>query len=393
MRKLLLLISLCFLTLQAKAQGVSLTGYVKDMQGVYYLENAIHLSNGNSLQWTTYNQLNNRVNIDWEITEPFHINVGLRNRIFFGKMLGSIPEYIDLFEKDKGFLDLSINLIEGNKWFLNSSLDRLYIDYTIGKCQLKAGRQRINWGIDLIWNPNDLFNAFSYIDFDYQERSGSDAILFTWYTSDNSSLDIACKVDHNKESTIAARYLFNIKDYDIQFIAGKYMKDLAAGMGWSGNIGPLSFRGEGTVFTPYNNDNTDSSGTSAAFTFSFDYTTKSSLYLQTAFLFNSGGTRKQTTGISLLDPDRNLDAKHLSLGKYEIFGQISYPVNPVLTLGISGMYNPSDNSCYIGPSLTLSLGDNFDFMLDSQLLIGNEGSEYGTYGKTFAGFGRVKWSF
>ncbi|MDD3035024.1 MAG: hypothetical protein PHT25_10570 [Bacteroidales bacterium] len=392
MRKRLLLILFYFLTIPAFAQKVSVTGYLKDMQGVYYLEKAIPLPGGDSLQWTTYNQLHNRLNIDLELAESFHINVGLRNRILFGKMLGSIPQYIDMFEDDNGFLDLSVNILEGNKWFFNSSLDRLYIDYTIGKFQLKIGRQRINWGIDLIWNPNDLFNAFSYIDFDYPERSGSDAILLTWYTSENSSLDIACKIDHNKESTIAARYLFNIEDYDIQFIVGKFMKDIVAGMGWSGNIGPLSFRGEGTVFIPYS-DNPDTSGTSAAITFSFDYTTKSSIYLQAAFLFNSSGTNKQTTGISLLDPNRNLDARHLSLGKYEIFGQISYPVNPILTLGVSGIYNPSDNSCYIGPSLALSLGKNFDLMVNSQLLLGGEGSEYGTYGKTFAGFGSVRWNF
>jgi len=392
MRKQLLLISLFFLTFPVFAQRVSMTGYVKDMQGVYYLEKSIPLPGGESLQWTTYNQVHNRLNIDWELAESFHVNIGLRNRILFGKMLGSIPQYTDMFENDNGFLDLSVNILEGNKWFLNSSLDRLYIDYTFGKFQIKVGRQRINWGIDLIWNPNDLFNAFSYIDFDYPERSGSDAILFTWYTSENSSLDIACKIDHNKESTIAARYLFNIKDYDIQFIAGKCLKDIVAGMGWSGNIGSISFRGEGTIFTPYNS-NKDTTGTSTAITFSFDYTTKSSLYLQAAFLFNSSGTKKQATGISLLDPDRNLDAKHLSLGKYEIFGQISYPVNPVLTLGVSGIYNPSDNSCYIGPSLALSLGKNFDLMVNSQLLLGGEGSEYGTYGKTFAGFGSIKWSF
>ncbi len=392
MRKHLFVISLCFISLPVMAQRVSLTGYVKDMQGVYYLEKAIPLSGGDSLQWTTYNQVHNRINIDWEVAESFHVNVGLRNRILLGKMLGSIPQYIDMFENDKGLLDLSVNILEGNKWFLNSSLDRLYFDYTMGRCQLKIGRQRINWGIDLIWNPNDLFNAFSYIDFDYPERSGSDAILFTWYTSDNSSLDIACKIDHNKESTIAARYLFNIRDYDIQFIAGKCMKDIVAGMGWSGNIGALSFRGEGTVFTPYNGTK-DTSGTSTAITFSFDYTTKSSLYLQAAFLFNSNGTKRQTTGVSLLNPDRDLDAKHLSLGKYEIFGQISYPVNPVLNLGLSGIYNPSDNSCYIGTSLTLSLGKNFDLIVNSQLLFGEGGSEYGTYGKTFAGFGSIKWSF
>ena len=55
---------------------------------------------------------------------------------------------------------------------------------------LRIGRQRINWGVNLAWNPNDLFNAYSLIDFDYQERPGSDAIRFQYYMGDLSVLNL-----------------------------------------------------------------------------------------------------------------------------------------------------------------------------------------------------------
>ena len=60
-------------------------------------------------------------------------------------------------------------LLSADSWFLHTMLDRAWIDYTRGKLQLRLGRQRINWGTNLVWNPNDVFNTFSYFDFDYEE--------------------------------------------------------------------------------------------------------------------------------------------------------------------------------------------------------------------------------
>ena len=41
-----------------------------------------------------------------------------------------------------------------------------------------AGRQRINWGQTFVWNVNDVFNAYSYFDFDYKERPGRMLFVF-----------------------------------------------------------------------------------------------------------------------------------------------------------------------------------------------------------------------
>lgn len=112
-----------------------------------------------------------------------------------------------------------------------------------------AGRQRINWGINLVWNPNDLFNAFSYMDFDYEERPGSDAILITWYPSFSSSVGIACKAaKEEKYRTLAAKYRFNLFNCDFQVLAGQAGYDYVLGGGWTGNIGNVSTRGEASWF-------------------------------------------------------------------------------------------------------------------------------------------------
>ena len=55
------------------------------------------------------------------------------------------------------------------------------------------------------------------------------------------------------------------------------------------------------------------------------------------------------------------------------------------------MINPSDGSLFISPAFTYSLGENLELMVNGQLFFGEEGTEYGDYGK--AVFGRIKWSF
>jgi len=387
---LFLLIATAFSGLQA--QKPTLTGYIKDMQGLYYLENPLVLTTGKTFQSTTYNQFHNRLNLEWQATSKLRLELGVRNRITAGKLVGDIPGYAALFEADNGLVDLSWNLVEKENWFMNTSIDRLYLDYTLNNLQLRAGRQRINWGINLVWNPNDLFNAFSYIDFDYEERPGSDAVLFTWYTSGSSSLDLAMKSDSSGNTTLAARYLFNFHDYDIQFIGGKNGDDFVIGGGWTGNVGDVSFRGEGSVFTPLAG-NEEVSKTSVSATISADYTFKNSLFIHSAFLFNSSGSTAPGNGISLLNPSSDLSAKNLSVGKYELFGQISYPVNPILNVNFAGMLNPSDGSSYLGPTATISLQDNLELMLTAQLMLGEPGSEYGFMGNTYAAFGRLRWSF
>ncbi|MDR0732467.1 MAG: hypothetical protein LBF08_00170 [Dysgonamonadaceae bacterium] len=57
------------------------------------------------------------------------------------------------------------------------------------------------------------------------------------------------------------------------------------------------------------------------------------------------------------------------------------------------MFNPADLSAYISPNFTISLKDNLDLLIGSQLLLSTTGSEYASMGNTYAAFARLKWSF
>ncbi len=164
------------------------------------------------------------------------------------------PSYAASVAADQGWVDMSWNILNEQSFFLNTTIDRLWADFNYGKFQARVGRQRINWGQTLVWNPNDVFNSYSFFDFDYVERPGSDAIRLQYYPGSSSAMELAVKADYRDHITASALYRFNKWGYDIQFLAGYVnSEDLMAGAGWSGAIGSVSFRGEASWFQPAGN--------------------------------------------------------------------------------------------------------------------------------------------
>lgn len=369
----------------AQLKNVTLNGYIKDLF-MYYKPssplpgiNADHLSS---------DIIHNRLNFRWYTSNQFTIAVEARNRVFLGQMIREFPAYKDFINLDDGLVNLSGIVASGNGWFVHSMLDRAWVDYTEGNWQVRVGRQRVNWGVNLVWNPNDIFNSFSYFDFDYEERPGSDAVKVQYYTGVTSSAQLVYKIGkNNDETTVAGMYRFSKFDYDFQFLGGWVGKDYVFGGGWAGDIKGGGFRGEISYFKPREGDN----GSQEALVASVagDYTTKNSLYLHAAVLFNSHGSTGKAGGRSFFD--QNISAKMLSLARYNLFGEVSYPVTPLFSGSFSGIVNPCDGSWYTGPSFIYSIGNNLELMLTGQLFYGDKGTEYGNYGKAL--YGRIKWAF
>lgn len=373
----------------AQLQKVTANGYVKNLYMYYEPEiplpgiGAGHLSS---------NLIHNRLNFRWHATGGLTFALEARNRLFCGQLVREFPRYKEFVDTDPGWFDLSETWASGKGWFFHSMIDRAWVDFTRGKWQVTAGRQRVNWGINLVWNPNDIFNTFDYFDFDYEERPGSDALRITCYTGVTSSAEMVYKIQRNEwedktESTVAGRYRFSKFSYDFQFIGGRMPNDFVVGGGWMGDIKGGGFRGEASWFIPQKNDNGSKEALVA--TVSGDYTFKNSLYAHAAVLYNSLGVTGKAGSREFFD--MNISAKRLSPARCNLFGQLSYPFTPLLSGSFSGMVNPSDGSSFVGPSFTCSLGNNLELLLTGQLFFGDEATEYGELGK--AVYGRLKWAF
>ncbi|MGQ8338162.1 hypothetical protein ACUNWD_16540 [Sunxiuqinia sp. A32] len=365
---------------------VTLDGYVKELFMYYTPEQSIP---GLDLDHLTTNTIHNRLNFRYYANDQITVAIDMRNRLMSGNLVREFPGYQSTVDVDNGFVNLSTVPFSGNSWFMHSMIDRAYFDWMKGNWQVRVGRQRINWGINLVWNPNDVFNSFSYFDFDYEERPGTDALRVQYYTGMTSSAELVYKLGENaNEMALAGLFRFSQWDYDIQLMGGWVGQDMVIGGGWAGDIYGGGFRGEITQFIPREKDSGSETATVASI--SGDYTFSNSLYIHASVLYNSHGKTGKAGGF---DPffNNDLSAKYLSFAKYALFGQVSYPITPLLGSNITGIINPSDGSFYFGPAFTYSILNNLEFMLTGQLFFGEEGSEFGDIGQLL--FARLKWSF
>jgi hypothetical protein len=383
MRKIIAVISTLILAFgqglsQEKPRFLTLDGYISTMQSVMF--------DSLSGPFVNENLIHNRLNLKGYVNSNITFAAEFRNRLFTGDMVKSVPSYPEMIAGDLGWIDMSWNILDEQSFFLNTTIDRLWADFNYGKFQARVGRQRINWGQTLVWNPNDIFNTYSFFDFDYVERPGSDAIRLQYYPGYSSSVEFAIKADYNDNITAAALYRFNKWGYDLQFLAGYVeSEDVMVGTGWSGAFGSISFRGEVSWFQPSENF-MDSTGT-GIITFGFEKTFKNNSLAQLQLMFCNNPVDPQSFSEFYFGA---LSAKELAFSKFTAFGQVTWPVTPLFNASLSAMWFPDLHGYYAGPSFDYSIAENVDLSLywqhfDSKTAAAAE--------KINIGFLRVKISF
>lgn len=360
-------------------------GYVKGL--------AIMQTVGEDGEMALENVVHNRLDLNWFINDNLTFSAGLRNRIIIGNNVSLIPGYSDYVARDNGYLDLSWVWADKTSWIGISQLDRFMMDYTVGNLQITLGRQRINWGQTFVWNPNDLFNTYSYFDFDYEEKPGSDALRLQYYIGESSKLELSTSLNSESELTSVLLYRFNTKGYDIQFLGGIYTQtDYVLGGGFSGSIGGGGFSGEMTYFHPMDDEDT---GGKATATLHYDYTFKNSLSLQFETLYNGFGAENFSSGLGDL-LFRDLSPKNLFPTKLAFLGSGAYDVSPLFRVMFAGMYGPEGNFLYLGPTLTYSISNSMELAGIVQYYNMDEVED--SNGDTLVSSGtalfvRFKWSF
>ncbi|MCJ7759117.1 MAG: hypothetical protein MUP24_13345, partial [Gillisia sp.] len=184
------------LSAQETEKKISLSGYIKNLNEFSFVDRL------EQLQWT--NLFHNRLNFEYVPSEVITARLEFRNRLYYGDAVKNIPGFSGIISRDDGWADLSWNLINDKNVVLNSTIDRALINYSKGKWDITLGRQRVNWGMNLVWNPNDIFNTYNFLDFDYEERPGSDALRVQYYLGDFSKIEVSAKKGRSKDDYIIA---------------------------------------------------------------------------------------------------------------------------------------------------------------------------------------------
>lgn len=397
---LMLMLSILFIVPQS-LPGQSMKDIEFDLKG--YLKELGGLSFSNDLSTLRYdNIIHNRLETSLQLSDNLEFRADLRARMFNGWTVENTNGYAEVLSNDPGFVDLSYNLVETDHTIINSAIDRLHLSYFKGDFEFHAGRQRINWGRTMVWNPNDLFNTYAYLDFDYEERPGADAIYGRYSWSYASSIEAGFKPGRTSKETVAAILTRgSLGEYDLQAVFGYYREQLVIGGGWSGYLNLAGFKGEWSYFIPVDDDKTtgsedpllpdnglDDENASLSFVLGTDYMFSNSLYMNAEVLYN-GGYESRATPVAALN--RPPSAENLFIAQTGYFVNGSYPMTPLtqVSMGIMGSFSKS--MVIFIPQISHSLTSNTDLLVIAQIL---EGSYLKAVTPTSnALYARVKWSF
>lgn len=330
---------------------IELGGYVK------YL-NTLNFHDSRDL--LTDNLWHNRMNFHFYVNEQITLNAGLRNRVFYGDLIKN-PFYRQSLAKDEGMLNLSKIIIDQPNVFMISNLDRLNVDYTYQNFELTLGRQRINWGKNLVWNPNDIFNTANFLDMDYEEKPGTDALRLRYNIGEMSQIDVAYTSDKTfdtEKSILALAFHSVYKSYDYQLVAAKYLKGYMLGLGWEGNLKNFGFKGESSYFIEDTNKVFVGS-------ISLDYAFKNGINWMASGLYNGGfDTHNPLAVLNLLNT--HLDAKNLFPSRWAFYNQFSGNFGAAWQWSFGTVYGTQNRLIVFIPQLQYSIADNWEMDIFGQ---------------------------
>ncbi len=348
--------------LSLNAQNYSFNGYIS---GLY--SPILSFSNN---KVNHYGLLHNRLNFKYTYKNNWNFVAEVRNRLMFGNYSNYSSSNFNYLTKDDGLINLSWNITNGKYYLLNSSLERLYVSYEKDKIGIIIGRQRINWSQTLVFNPNDIFNSYSFFDFDYPERKGSDAIRLSYYPNETSVIEIAAKININNKLTIAGFSRFNAKGWDFQALTGIVNnEDFLFGGGFSGELKGINLRGEFSYYIPYSNKVLIKSNTLIS-SFGLDYFFSNSISLSGEVLYNQNASTNSNSFFLLLNSPTS--SKYLSISNWTAVSQISYPFTPIFTGSLAAISFINIPALYFGPSIECSISDDLSLSTMIQTFISGE---------------------
>lgn len=352
-----------------KVKSWKLNGYVK------YMFTTIFFTDPDSV--VTSNLIHNRLNFKWDFAKSFYTRIEMRNRIYFGEQIKLIPDFGKLISEDDGYINPTKVWLDKNSVCILTNFDRALVNLTLDKSTFTIGRQRINWGINTIWNPNDLFNAYNFLDFDYEERPGVDAIRVRYFRNSFSSVELAYKPSKEKDRAVGAMlYKFNKWKYDFQFLGGVYYTDFVVGAGWAGNIKDAGFKGEVSYFKDKSDFNLGNDNITGSMT--FDYSLKNEWYVSAAALYVQNPIPYFSGTINTFS--NNLSAKSLMPYNFSIYTSAMKSFTPILSGTMAVIYSPEDNSTIFFPVLTYNVAENFIFDFTAQSFFSDESGTFKSSG-------------
>ena len=353
---------------RASAQSIELQGYAKNLA----LRSSSVLSGDDVfLDITRF-----RVQALVDAGPRVHAEAWLDTEMFLGSFLRSADFILSESLQRSTWLDLDWVVGSTGQYRLQQSLFRAFVAYHGDDLQLSAGRQRIAWGSGFVWNPTDLLNPINPTTIERDEKGGVDALHAVVPLGPLSQVEGVWAIGRTADlSSYAARYGFNVSEYDIALMGGYFREAWVWGGEFAGYLGDAGLRGEWAVTHPPDGD------AQLRATLNTDYNFAGGYYTLFEFHYNGPGASRSS------DYDLLSLLSGTTFNLARLYGAlvVSKSVSPLVAVSGYTLANFNDGSGLIGPAITWSATQNMEIALSTYLFAGNNRSEFGRLGNVLFG--------
>ncbi len=297
--------------------------------------------------------------------------------LLYGDLVSS-PDFAPLARlPEPAWLDAEHMISRGGRHDWRHRLYRAWLRYEGAHAGLVIGRQRIAWGTARIWNPTDRFNPVDPTALEPTEKTGVDALIATWRYSGFGALQLVAapgRASHRMSRKTALRWRDTFGEADMSLILGRVGVERVIGGDVAANIMEGTFRLEAMRAWPRH------AGGYAQAAIGYDYTLTNSvfpagLYMLVEYFYNGA----PGDAPALAPPDR-LYAR----ARHEAGFSTGYDISPLWRITGTLIWDASGGSRFFLPRLIWSASDNVDISAFALLFGGDQASEFGRRGNTFA---------
>ena len=244
-------------------------------------------------------------------------------------------------------------------------LDRAYLDVEAGRWDLRIGRQAINFGQALIWNPVDLVDSNSPLDFDIV-KEGIDAFRASYAVSPTASvLALVAFPDGGTLSLLRAEALVGSADLGVLVAGDRRDDDLVFGFDVKGDLG-VGYWVEGAYHSLEDGEDFHQ----LVLGFDYSWPVFQQLYLALQYYWDSSGGTNVNDYLALLGTGRRfLGRQYTSLISTLSFSETASASGSVI-------YNLEDSSYVLTAGLARYFFDDLEVTVRASLFRGSGPGEY-----------------
>ena len=291
-------------------------------------------------------------------------------------------------EDDRRLMDLTSTIDEDDGYILYHRLDRLSLTMLPKWGVICIGRQAVTWGNGLLFNPMDLFNPFSPVDFERDYKIGDDMVSTQFSVNNIGDFqflyvprrdEISGDVNWD-QSSLAGKLHFAKGTTEFDVMAAKHYKEAVLGIGSVGYLGDTAWRLDAT-WTFLNEDKSKDGYMSLVANVDYSWIWwEKNFYGFIEFYYNGLGDDNYTEAYA--DPDilERLERGELfTLGRTYLSGYIRVELHPLLNVYLTVINNLADPSGILQPRVIWDIAEDIQITLGGNICYGRRDTEYGGF--------------